>query len=100
MTAIPGRLVDGKIEFASSPVWPDGTEVVVTPRDGLPFRMLTEEEQSDDPAEIEKWIAEVEALPALEMDPEDEARMWAGLREMGEYTIRKDIENPPKCPDD
>ena len=100
MIAISGRMVDGKIELNAAPDWPEGTEVVVTPREEIPFRMLTEDEQSDDPEEIEKWIAELDAIPPLVMDPEDEARMWAGLKEMGEYTIRKDMENPPKCPDE
>ncbi|MFO0803304.1 MAG: hypothetical protein U0791_09305 [Gemmataceae bacterium] len=99
MIAISGRMVDGKIELNSPPDWPEGTEVVVTPRDEVPFRMLTEDEQSDDPEEIEKWIAEMEAIPPLVMDPEDEARMWAAFKEWKEYSIHGQIEDPPRCPD-
>lgn len=101
MSMIAGRLVNGTVQLNGTPSWPDGTEVLVTPRDdGMPFRMLTEDEQSDDPEEIEKWIAEMDAIPPLVMDPEDEARMWAAFKESREYSIRRQLEDPPLCPDD
>ena len=85
MSIIGGRFIGGQIVLNSVPDWPEASEVFVN-RDPYPqFRMMTEDEQSDDPDEIEKWIAEVEVLPALEMAPEDEARLFTWLKARGKY---------------
>lgn len=68
-------LLDGPVN------WPEGKRLVVTeesPFEDITF--MTEEEQSDDPEEIERWIAELEAAPVLEMSPLEEAE-WQKWRE-------------------
>jgi len=45
---------------------------------------MTEEEQGDDPESIERWIAECNAIPPLEMSAEDEAGMHTWNQRMKE----------------
>jgi len=101
MSVIAGRLVNGTILLSGAPAWPEGTEVLVTPR--IDSVGMTEDEQGDDPESIERWIAEMEAIPPLVMDPEDEARMWAALNEYKEFNktaMRRQMEENQLCPDE
>ena len=97
MNAVDGKLENNALRLEE---WLEGANLPATPTRPSGFRMLTEVEQSDDPEEVEKWIAEQEAIPPLVMDPEDEARMWESLRATREYTIRRDMEAAPTCPED
>jgi hypothetical protein len=73
MSAIRGKVTDGKIEIPAPPDWPDGLEVEVRPADEE-FG-CTEDEQGDDPESIAAWIAQFDARPRLIMSPEEEAEM-------------------------
>lgn len=73
MSAIRGKVTDGKIEIPAPPDWPDGLEVEVRPADAE-FG-CTEDEQGDDPESIAAWIAQFDARPRLVMSPEEEAEM-------------------------
>jgi hypothetical protein len=73
MSAIRGRVTDGKIEIPAPPDWPDGLEVEVRPADEE-FG-CNEDEQGDDPESIAAWVAQFDARPRLIMSPEEEAEM-------------------------
>ena len=70
---------------------PDGTKVMVdvTPVPAgnrlAEVDFMTEDEQSDDPDAIERWIAELEALPGITMTPEEEAEMLAWRKKEKEF---------------
>ncbi|MCI0364614.1 MAG: hypothetical protein L0219_12060, partial [Phycisphaerales bacterium] len=44
-----------------------------------------EEEQGDDPESIARWIAAFNAIPPLEMTPEEEAEWLAALQAQKDY---------------
>lgn len=82
MAAIRGKIRNGKVEFDSPPAWPEGAEVlvvdpVIPSAPAEPFRMLTEEEQGDDPESIARWLAWLDSLEAARSDPEEEAELAA-----------------------
>jgi len=77
-----------RIDVPAPADWPNGTKVMV---DVVPVAVgnrlddvdfMTEEEQSDDPAAINRWIAELEVLPGIAMTPEVETEM-KGLALLG-----------------
>jgi hypothetical protein len=85
MKAIKGTVRDGRIALSEPMRWPDGTEVFVRPV-GEEFSIdddyrldVTDDEQADDPESITCWIAEFEAIPALEMTQAEEAQ-WQAAR--------------------
>jgi len=51
----------------------------------IPF--ATEEEQSEDPEAIEKWIADLRASPSLSETPQQEEDRVAWARKMKEFNI-------------
>lgn len=85
MSAIRGKVTDGKIEIPAPPDWPDGLEVEVRPADEE-FG-CTEDEQGDDPESIAAWIARFDARPRLVMSPEEEAAMNEWRQKVKAYNV-------------
>ena len=59
------------------------------------FEFATEDEQSDDPASIERWVAALAALPAIEEVPAEEAvrRAWdETMRAFNLEAVRRQFE--------
>jgi hypothetical protein len=92
VAAIRGTIRNGKVEFDSPPAWPEGAEVlvvdsVIPSAPDEPFRMLTEEEQGDDPESIVRWLAAYDALEPLILTPDDEARIRAARDEQRAFEL-------------
>lgn len=87
MSAIHATWKNGQVQLDTSVNWPEGCRLVITEdkEDDLVF--MTEEEQSDDPQAIERWIAEFRALPPLEMTPEQEREMLEWRKKVKEYNL-------------
>ncbi|MFM9961723.1 MAG: hypothetical protein ACKV2Q_10905 [Planctomycetaceae bacterium] len=84
----------GQVVLDQPASWADGSRLVVLEADeveshhlGDEIVGLTEDEQADDPESIAKWIARMDAIPPLEMSPEDEAAMWEWRQRMKAYNI-------------
>ena len=95
MSAIHGRVKNGKIELPVPPGWPDGTEVEVRPVEGTIGG--SEEEQGDDPESIEAWLAWYDTVQPLILTPEDEARIAAARKAQREYELSKWDEETEKA---
>ena len=67
MSTIRARWHNGQVVLEREVDWPEGRQLVVTEELPADIDFMTEEEQSDDPAAIEQWVKEVEALPPLTM---------------------------------
>lgn len=94
MTSIRGHWQQGRVVLDQPPSWAEGSRLVILEADETgskanddEFVGLTEEEQGDDPESIAKWIATMDAIPPLEMSPEDEAAMWSWRQKMKDYNI-------------
>ncbi len=93
MNAIEATVTNRRIEVPAPADWPDGTKVVVDVMTSLAANCLdnvdfmTEDEQSDDPAAIERWIAELDALPGITLKPEEEAEMHAWRKREKEFNL-------------
>jgi hypothetical protein len=59
--------------------WPDGCRLTIDPEPCLTFAGMTEDEQGEDAESIARWIAAFDALPPLQMTPEEEA-IWQSAR--------------------
>ena len=78
-TTLTGIWKNGQVILDSPADWPEGCRVVVV-RDYVPdFVGTTGDEQADDPESIARWIADFDAIPPLEMTPEEEAE-WNAAR--------------------
>ena len=93
MNAIKTTVQNRRIDVPAPDDLPDGTKVMVdvTP---LPagnrladVDFMTEDEQSDDPEAIERWIAELHALPGITMTAEEETEMVAWRKKEKEFNL-------------
>jgi hypothetical protein len=80
MSAIKGIYRNGQIVLDHAANWPDGTAVMVEPLNGADLRGATGDEQADDPESVSRWIAAFDAIPPLQMTPEEEAAWQAERR--------------------
>lgn len=93
MHAVEATVQNRRIEVPAPDDWPDGTKVMidVTPVPAgnrlADVDFMTEDEQTDDPDAIERWIAELEALPGITMKPEEEAEMLAWRKKEKEFNL-------------
>lgn len=80
MSAIKGQYRNGQVILDQAADWPDGIEVTVEP---VSVKGATRQPEVDDtagPEAIARWIAEFEAIPPLELSPEEEAA-WNQARQ-------------------
>lgn len=84
MSMLTGTIKNGHVVLDTPAVWPEGFRVQVKPLSAVEFGM-TEEEQGDDPESIARWIAAFNAIPPLEMTPEEEAEWSATHQAQKDY---------------
>jgi hypothetical protein len=72
MPPIQATFADGKIVPDAQPDWREGTRLEVQPVPVPPVRMMTEEEQGDDPESIARWLTAFDAIPIAKSSPFDE----------------------------
>ena len=90
---MPGVYRNGKVTLDASPDWPEGLKVEVVPNmverehDDYNFPTMTEEEQSDDPTAIRKWIEDVSAIPPLDWSDEEIAAIEAWRDKVKAFNI-------------
>jgi hypothetical protein len=95
MNSIKGVYKNGQIIPNEPADWPDGTEVRIepitapagAPRPDQGDIGMTEEEQGDDPESIARWLAEFDAIPPLQMTPEEAAEWRAARKAQRELEI-------------
>jgi hypothetical protein len=93
MNTVEATVQNRRIEVPAPADWPDGTKVMVdvvpvpagNRLDDVDF--MTEDEQSDAPDAIQRWIAELGALPGITMEPEEEAEMLAWRKNEKEFNL-------------
>ena len=85
MSAIHGRVKNGKIELPAPADWPEGTEVEVRPVEEAVG--LTEEDWPETPEEIAAWLRWYDSLEPLILTPEDEARIAAARKAQREFEL-------------
>jgi hypothetical protein len=87
---LTGTWRNGRILLDQPADWPEGCRVVVTPGESPEeIHGMTEEEQSDDPEVIARWVAEFDAIPPWQMTDEEETNWQADRRVVRDYTIAK-----------
>jgi hypothetical protein len=80
MTAVEGTYKDGKIVLDAPTDWPSGCRVRIEPIAVADDDGGTGDEQRDDPESLARWLAEFDAVPPLDMTP-DEETTWRAARE-------------------
>ncbi len=88
MSSIKATWKNGRIVLDGPADWPDGHRLVVTEERPAVVEFMTEDQQSDDPEEIERWIAELRASPALTLTPEQEADRIAWRNKVKEFNLQ------------
>jgi hypothetical protein len=81
MSAVKGKLENGKVVLAQQVNWPEGTEVRVEPISNGDELAPGEEFQGDDPESIARWLAWYDSLEPLIFTPEEAAEREAAERE-------------------
>src|SRR5439155_12632803 len=87
MSTIKATWKNGQVLLDNGVDWPEGRRLVVTEERPADIEFMSEDEQSDDPEAIERWIQELQALPALTMTPEQEAEMIAWRKKVKEFNL-------------
>lgn len=97
MNTIKAIIHNGRLKLDEPVDLPDGSEVEVLLHvaSELPLPELfgmSEEEQGETPEEIERWIAEVEAIPAITMSDEEWAAWEQRRKEDREWQLANAVE--------
>ena len=88
MDAIKATIRSGRLELQAPPDWPDGTEVLIEPMNGLGEKMgIDESEWRDDPASLADWEAWLKTIEPLEFTPEEAQRRADFDERMRQYNI-------------
>ena len=100
MNATYGTIQDGKIIPDTPTELPDGTRVAFSPLPpSAPVRMMTDEEQGDDPESIARWLAAFDAIPVATSSPFDDPAVMAWREAMRRHNIeamRKQMQEAPE----
>jgi hypothetical protein len=100
MNATYGTIQDGKIVPDMPTELPNGTRVEFSPLPPrVPVRMMTDEEQGDDPESIAKWLAAFDAIPVAASSPFDEPAVAAwreAMRRHNTEAVRRQMEEAPE----
>jgi hypothetical protein len=97
MSILTGVFKNGSIQLDHPPAeWDEGERVTIHtfPTDRIVG--MTEEEQGDDPASIERWMEWNRSVLVLEMSPEVEADMLAWrkkVKEVNREAVRRQFED-------
>lgn len=67
--------------------WPEGTRLVIQGVQPDEIEFMTEEAQGNDAESVERWIAEVRAIPALPMTPEEDAQFLAWRQKVKAFNL-------------
>jgi hypothetical protein len=86
---LTGTWKNGQILLDGPADWPEGCRVVVTQEESSEVYGMTEEEQSDDPEAIARWLAAFDAIPPWQISAEEEAEWLAARQAVKDYTIAK-----------
>lgn len=87
MNAIKATYRNGQFVPDEPVDWPEGKRVLVAPADPSQVTGMTDEEQPDDPETIARWIAEFDAIPPIQMTPEEEAQWQAARKAQKEFEL-------------
>jgi len=99
MSAIRATFIDGKIVPDVPPDWPNGMRLVVEATPLPPVRMMSEEEQGNDPESIARWLAAFDAIPVAASSPLDDPGVAAWREVMRKHNIeavRKQMQEAPE----
>lgn len=88
MSAIRATWQNGQVLLDNPADWPEGHRLVVMEEHPANIEFMTEDEQSDEPQAVERWIEELHALPALTWTPEQEAEVMAWRQKAKEFNLQ------------
>jgi hypothetical protein len=95
MDAIKATYKQGQIVPDEPVDWPEGHRLLVQEDPFPEIEFMNENEQSDDPAEIQKWIEDLRSIPPLPMTPDEEAKLLAWREQVKKFNleaVRKQME--------
>jgi hypothetical protein len=85
MTAVEGTYKNGQVLIDPPADWPEECRVRIEPIDVTEDDGGLGDEQRDDPESLARWLAAFDAIPRLEMTPEEEAAWQAARESQKEY---------------
>jgi hypothetical protein len=81
MSAVNGKLENGKVVLAESVDWPEGTQVRVEPLTNGGEIIVHDDLQGGNPESIARWLAWYDSLEPLIFTPEEEAALRTAREE-------------------
>ena len=93
---LTGTWKNGQVILDEPADWPEGCRVVVTLGKSPAVSGMPEEEQSNDPEAIARWLAEFDAIPPWQMTAEEVAEWQAARQAVKDYTIARMRERYPE----
>jgi len=91
MITIRATWRDGRVILEEPADWAEGVHLLVAEREA-PVRPITqgmsEDEQGETPEEIERWIAETDAIPPLVLTPEEESDLFSWREKSRRFNLQ------------
>ena len=70
MSTVKAMWKNGQVVLEEPAVWPEGRRLLVVEEPVPSIEFMSEGEQNDDPAAIQRWIDELREIPPLPVTPE------------------------------
>lgn len=86
MVSVHAKWKEGRVVVDEAVDWPEGCELEVRPVAANGSN--NDDVESNDPAAIERWIAEFQAIPRLEMTAEEEAEWQVARQAQREFELK------------
>jgi hypothetical protein len=87
MKTVKGTWTNGQIVPDGPVDWREGSRLVISEESLPELEFLTEEQQSDDPESVQRWIDDLRAIPPLPMTPEQEADLLTWKQKVKEFNL-------------
>lgn len=88
MSAIRGKLVNGRVILNWKADWPEGCEVFVERLDGGESLGIRDEDWPKTSEGIAELLVRMSRVEPFEMTPEEEAELAAWRKQVKDYTLR------------
>ena len=97
MGSLKAIWTNGQVVLKGLADWPEGHRLIVEEENPAAVDFMTEEEQSDAPDAIERWINDLRTIPPVPQNPANEAewRVWEEkIRVFNVEAVSKQFDEP------
>ena len=87
MSILKAAWLNGQVVLESHADWPEGSRLIIQEETFPEITFMTEDEQSDDPEAIQRWIDDLRSIPPMPESSASEAKRLEWDKTMAEFNV-------------